>query len=253
MNRPTTLRVLIVDDESPARRRLRRLLERCDAPTLEFAEARNGLEARDALTATRYDLVFLDIHMPGLSGLELARELAGPRLVFVSAQEQHALEAFALGAADYLLKPITEARVQACLDRVARPLAQAGPSAEQLNALLTQLTPQVASAPPTRISARDGDTTRVFSLGEISHFQSADKYTAFVVDGREYLLDESLSQLEERLGTAGFARVHRSALVNLDWVSALHHDGGTVEVQLRGGERLAVSRRLLAGLKSRLG
>ena len=258
------LRVLIVDDEAPARRRLARMLGRLpDAPKVEIAaEASDGLEALERLADTpALDLAFLDIDMPGLDGLRLARLGLDklPKVVFVTAHNEHALAAFEVGAIDYLLKPVTKARLAQTLDRVQAQLeARAKDELVELVELRAALARLTAPAPapattPVRVAVREGSTTRLIPADRIEHLWAADKYTAFIHEGREQLLDESLSELELRLGPTGFVRVHRKALVNLEAVTALYSEGGRVEVELRSGARVDVSRRMAGELRRRLG
>lgn len=253
MSPPPTLRVLVVDDEAPARRRLIRMLERLDAIEL-VGEAEDGEAALAAIRAHAPTLVFLDIHMPGLDGLALARDADLPPFVFVTAHDQHALAAFEVGAADYLLKPVARERLAEAVERVRARLTapvDAGELAE-LRATLARLVDRRPAPGPTRITTRVGGTTRLFDVDEIGRFHASDKYTLFRHDSDEHVLDESLSELELRLGERGFVRVHRSELVNLAWVVAVHVEGGGASVELRDGQRAAVSRRMLAEVKRRL-
>jgi two-component system LytT family response regulator len=245
------VRVLVVDDEPLARRRLIRLLEAM--PDVSLAgEAGNAQTALEQIRASRPDLVLLDIRMPGLSGLELAaseRDL--PPIVFTTAYDQYAVEAFEVSAVDYLLKPVEPERLVAALDKVrrrTRPSELAG-----LHSLLEKLERQVDRPGPTRISARRAGTTRLFEAHEITRIHASQKYALFVREGFEFVLDESLSTLEAQLAGEGFFRVHRAELVNLSHVRALHSEDGAVSVELSDGQVAPVSRRNVAALKQRLG
>ncbi len=231
------MKVLVVDDEEPARRRLVRMLKRLD--DVEVAGvAGDGEEALALIRERDPELILLDIDMPEMDGLELAEEPGMPPIVFTTAHAEHALRAFEVAAVDYLLKPISRERLAAAIERVRtrEPKSQAPESGDSL-----------------RITARNGTTVHVIEAREITRFHAEDKCTVFEHGGRELLLDDSLSALEQRLGVHGFFRAHRSELINLAAVVALHMDGGSTTVELRDGSRAAVGRRMVTRLKQRLG
>jgi DNA-binding LytR/AlgR family response regulator len=242
------MRILVVDDEPLARARLRRMLAGIEG-VVPVGEAGSGREALDKLAELTPDCVLLDVRMPGMDGLEVAKATEVP-VIFTTAHDAYAVDAFELAAVDYLLKPVRRERLLRALEKV-RQGATAGRA--HLEALLAQL--HAASGKPavTRISARRGDAVHLFDPSEIVRFRAADGYTSFQRDGREFLLDESLNQLEERLAPLGFLRVHRSELVRLDAVRALHGELGSTLVELSDGQRALVSRRLVADLRRRLG
>ncbi|MEM7152404.1 MAG: LytTR family DNA-binding domain-containing protein [Myxococcota bacterium] len=230
------MRVLVVDDEAPARRRLVRMLQRMDG--VEVAgEAADGEEALNMVRASPPDLLLLDIDMPQMDGLELAEEPSLPPVVFTTAHAEHALRAFEVDAVDYLLKPISK-------DRLAEAIARAR---------ARTAAPDPAASGPPRITARDGATVHVIDAAQITRFHAEDKYTVFTHAGRELVLDDSLASLEKRLSAHGFFRTHRSELVNIHAVVALHADGGSTRVELNDGSHAAVGRRLVTELKRRLG
>jgi DNA-binding LytR/AlgR family response regulator len=245
------LNVLVVDDEPLARRRLIRLLTRL--PDVEVAgEAGNGEEALERIRDLDPDVVLLDIRMPGMDGLQLVvenREL--PPIIFTTAYDQYAVQAFEANAVDYLLKPVQADRLGAALEKVRK--IRSSLDAGRLNTLLEQLVESRDSGGTPRVTARSGKTIRVFDAGEISRFHASDRYTVFRHDGTEYVLDDSLNALEERLAHSGFARVHRSELVNLNHVKALHLEEGASEVSLADGQTAPVSRRMVGELKRKLG
>lgn len=233
------MRVLVVDDEEPARRRLVRMLERLGGIEV-VGEAGDGEQALALVRERAPELLLLDIDMPEMDGLELA-ELPGlPPVIFTTAHAEHAVRAFEVAAVDYLLKPIARERLAEAIERARARMGRvmaASPVAEPL----------------TRITARSGGTVHVIDASEITRFHATDKVTIFVHEGRELVLDDSLSALEERLGPHGFFRTHRSELVSLAAVKALHTEGGSTHVELRDGSRAAVGRRVVAELKRRLG
>jgi two-component system response regulator AlgR len=244
----SALQVLVVDDEPLARARLRTLLGDCKAPpAVAAAEAANATEAMEQLRRGRFDAALLDIHMPGADGLALARALRemadAPAVVFVTAYAEHAVAAFELEAVDYLTKPVRGERLQAALQKVERHLqARRGPG---------PLEPQEVLVIQDR-----GRTERV-PLAEVLYFKAELKYVTVRTAARSYILDGSLSELEERHG-AQFLRVHRNALVSRRAVRALEkHDdpeeGEGWAVRLNGiEESLAVSRRQLSAVREAL-
>jgi DNA-binding LytR/AlgR family response regulator len=259
------MNVLIVDDEPLARRRLRKLLARF-SEVVVVGEAEHGIAALALLSEEPPDLVLLDIDMPGIDGLAVARALPeGVQLVFTTAHREHAHEAFRLAAADYLLKPIDETLLGEALARVRGRLqaaklcatAHVSSGSETLarspSEQSTSARRGAQAADLVRIAARSGGVVELLDPARIRRLYAADKYTLCVLDGREYVLDETLQQLEERLRPHGFMRVHRRELVSVSRVKALWPLGSAAEVELDDGQRAEVSRRSLAELKTRLG
>jgi len=240
-----TLQLLLVDDEPLARSRLRTLLGDCRTPEAGVGgEAGNAAQAMEQLQRLRFDAVLLDVHMPGADGLALAQTLRRmpqpPAVVFVTAHTEHAVAAFELDAVDYLTKPVRLERLQTALQKVERLLqARAGAAA--------------ATVPEVLLIQDRGRTERV-PLSEVLYFKAELKYITVRTAGRSYILDASLSELEER-HAAHFLRVHRNALVSRRAVRALekHYDpeeGEGWAVRLNGIEDLlAVSRRQLSAVR----
>ena len=240
--RPGRLRVLVVDDEALARSRLRTLLADCVGPGADvLAEAANAVQALAALERGSFDLVLLDIHMPGADGMTLARSMAAlpaaPAVVFVTAHAEHAVQAFEINAVDYLTKPVRLERLQQALQKVER-LAQITP------ALKPDLTEE-------NLIIQDRGRTERVPLGEVVYFKAELKYITVRTVARSYVLDGSLGELEEKYARQ-FMRIHRNALVSRRAVRALvkHFDpeeGEGWAVRLNGvTELLAVSRRQLS-------
>jgi two-component system response regulator AlgR len=239
------VKVLVVDDEPPARTRLRGLL--AEIGGVEVAgEAGSGLAALELASTDPPDLVLLDVRMPGMDGLEVARHLSRlpspPAVIFTTAYESHALSAFEVCAVDYLLKPVRR-------ERLAEALARA----RQMTRTRAHDLPSEPGAARTHVSATQQGRLRVVPIAEVRYFLADQKYVSAGFPGGELLLEESLRQLEEELG-GHFLRVHRNALVALAHVEALERDDdGLHRVRLRGvSSRLAVSRRLLALVRQRL-
>ena len=219
----TRLRVLIVDDEDLARLRMRSLLADCAQPGAEVAgEAGSGAEALHWLATGSVDLVLLDINMPGLDGLQLADRLRAlphpPRIVFVTAHAGHALKAFDLDAVDYLTKPVRRARLQEALVRVAQRLERAAP------------TPAAAPAAPTAEQAvlvvSDRGRVQRVPVADILYLKAELKYVTLRTAAHAYVLDDSLSDLEQRLGDT-MLRIHRNALVARTAVAKLERRAPT--------------------------
>lgn len=242
------MKVLIVDDELPARRRIRRILERI-AGVEVIGEAADGVEASALIAASPPDLVLLDIDMPERDGVAVARAAPEVDVIFITAHAEHAVTAFDLEAIDYLLKPISEERLGKALERARARRGQQSP--EALARAIRALLP--AEPPVPRITANDGGALHIFDAREIERLTAANRYVVFHREGREYLLDESLNTLEERLGPHDFVRVHRAELVNLRRVRTLQRVAGGAELELESGALVPVSRRLLGELERRLG
>ena len=242
------LQVLLVDDEPLARSRLRTLLADCSAPTATVAaEAGNATQAMEQLRRQPFDAALLDIHMPGADGLALAqaiRDLADPpAVVFVTAHAEHAVSAFEIDAVDYLTKPVRLERLATALQKVERHL-QARRGAQP-------------AAPEEVLIIQDRGRTERVPLAEVLYFKAELKYITVRTAGRSYILDGSLSDLEER-HKGQFLRIHRNALVARRAVRSLekHYDpeeGEGWAVRLTGvDESLAVSRRQLTAVREAL-
>lgn len=251
----TRLKVLIVDDEDLARLRMRSLLADCASPAAEVAgEAGSAAEALHWLSANQADLVLLDINMPGLDGLQLAERLRAsvrpPRIVFVTAHAHHALKAFEIDAVDYLTKPVRRARLQEALVRVAQRLDRA-PAAPPRP-------PEPAEQPVLVVSDR-GRVQRV-PVADILYLKAELKYVTLRTPAHAYVLDDSLSDLEQRLGDV-MLRIHRNALVARTAVTKLERraptdgdgDGEGWAVQVGATQEwLQVSRRQLTQVRELL-
>jgi DNA-binding LytR/AlgR family response regulator len=242
------LRALVVDDEPVARRRLVRMLGRIGRVEV-IGEAGDGSEALERIRALGPDVVLLDIRMPGLDGLALASTATElPPIVFTTAYDELAVQAFEVAAIDYLLKPIGEARLIEALERVRHHLRAA--DLERLGPVLQHLA-QRTGAP--RIAAHRGSTTHLFDPREISSFRATSKYTCFEHGAERFLIDESLVELERRLAPLGFVLIHRSVLVRIDSIAALRSSDRGWVADLGDGTTVPVSRRRVTALRLALG
>jgi two-component system, LytTR family, response regulator AlgR len=237
------IKVFIVDDEAPARERLRELLSdiAAEVPNQVAGEAKNGLEALERLPGSGAQVVLLDIRMPGMDGLELARHLAGleqpPAVVFVTAHDKHALEAFELNALDYLLKPVRATRLAAALKKAA---AAGAPKPDQLA--------RAADGPREYLSVAERHRIVLVPVKDIVFLRAEQKYVTVRTREREHLIEESLIALEREFN-GPFVRIHRNCLVARAAIRGFERTGGGEEeahwqVVIDGlAERLPVSRR----------
>lgn len=250
----TAATALIAEDEPLLRERLVSLLASL-WPQLEVvAQARNGREAVELFDQAQPTVAFLDVHMPGLNGIEVARCIGSrAELVFVTAFDKYAVEAFRQGAVDYLLKPIEEQRlaetVQRLRARLAGPQRASQPGWDAtLERMAAQLREQLAPRPWLKwIKASVGSTVRLIPVEQVIYVKSDNKYTMVVWEGGEALIRKTIRELADELDPERFAQVHRSAIVSLDRVSHFTHGpGDSGEVHLKGrSDRVAVSRSYL--------
>ena len=273
--RATPLRVLIVDDEALGRQRLEDLLA-SEAGVAIVGTAENGEQAIAAIRRLRPDVVFLDVQMPGKSGLDVVRAIGideMPATIFVTAYDQYALKAFDLAAVDYLVKPFDDERFEQALARARRLVAleDVDRLSERLKALLGEsrdardardarsvpAASQDASAPPQyleRIAVEMKGQVKIVPVKQIDFIEASGPYAELHVGDKVYLVRERMQTLEERLDPVRFLRIHRSAIVRLDLVETLIRGaGGDYAVQLKGGVRLKVSRSRYEELAQLLG
>jgi len=240
---------IIADDEDLPRAELRRMLASAWPELQIAAECEHGAAAIDAIDEHQPDIAFLDIRMPGRSGLDVARAASGRcHVVFTTAYDSHAVEAFDAGALDYLLKPVLAERLAHCVARLRERLAQPGPRPE-LDSLIEQLRLQrrAAGADPAArlrwISASVGDTIKMFSVDEVLFFQSDEKYTRVVTAHDEAHIRKPLKEIAEGLDGEVFWQVHRGAIVRASAIARAQRDElGRITLYLREhADRLAVS------------
>jgi two-component system, LytTR family, response regulator len=243
----------LVDDEQPAIARLTRLLAATGRVTLAGSST-DPVTALEFLRSHPVDLLFLDIQMPGLTGFELLERLdqQQPLVIFTTAYDRYALNAFDANSIDYLLKPIEPERLDRALDKAER-LSAARPDVREL---ARQLAAELGHGRKLeRIASRVGERTTILEVARVSHFVSKDKLTFALVNGREHVVDFTLGELEARLDPRRFARIHRAAIVNVTFVQELFPavDGGMLVRLKDGATALSVARDRIRDLKTRLG
>jgi two-component system response regulator AlgR len=237
-----TPRVLIADDEAPARARLRDLLDECRErfPLVIVDEARNGREVLEVLNREKVDIVLLDIRMPEMDGMEAARHIAGmaepPAIIFTTAFDAYALKAFEVNAIDYLLKPIRVERLVTALGktRAAPPISR-------------QALDAAANQPRRHLSVHERGKIHLVPVGEVLYLRAELKYVTVRTQAREFLVEESLTTLEEEFKDL-FVRIHRNCIVARNAISGFERnaeesESGWAVVIKATGEKLAVSRR----------
>ncbi|MFN3789373.1 LytR/AlgR family response regulator transcription factor [Massilia sp.] len=249
------IRYLIVDDELPGRTNLR-LAMAAHPGWLLAAECGGAASARAALAGNDVDLVFLDIQMPGQSGLALARELSRlpepPLVVFVTAYSEHAIEAFEVHALDYLLKPLDDARLAQALERAAGMLRQR--QREAYGAALRGFVDADDTRSRDAISVRSVGRIQQVKVSEILRIESAGNYVELRLAGRTVLHRITLSRLENLLAPGEFVRVHRGTIVRRSQLAGMETRGdGSYWLSLRNGDLVAVSERYAGALKAILG
>lgn len=256
------LRAYLLDDEPLAVKRLRRLLEATGR--LEIAGAASDPEEALAwLSANRVDVLFLDIQMPGISGFDLlARLPEQPMVVFTTAFDQYALKAFEVNSIDYLLKPIEPQQLERALGKLERLGAggrQEWAARADIRAVLDDLSRALRLPQPEypdRIASRLGDRVQLIELAKVTHFFARDKLTYAAAGGQDYCVDHSINELERKLDPKRFMRIHRSTMVNLEWVQEVDAwPGGGAVIRLKDAKntQLTVARDRVRALKERLG
>jgi two-component system, LytTR family, response regulator len=256
MSEKSAYRVLIVDDEQPARQRLRDLMGN-DLDVRDIMEVENGLDAVEAILQKKPDVVFLDVQMPGLDGLGVIEAIGIERMpvtVFVTAFDQHAVRAFEAAALDYVLKPYGDERMESAFSRAKARLDNE--SVREFGQSMLKLLDghRLDSTFLDRIVLRERDKTNLIRVESIDCIESAGVYVALHVGDQRIIHRAALSELIGRLDPRRFVRVHRSTVVNID--SVLHLEPashGEFDLVLRGGQRIHVSRTFRPLLEARLG
>ena len=254
------MRAFLVDDEALALKRLQRLL--AATGRVEIAGcATDPVEAIAAVLKAKPDVLFLDIEMPGMSGFQMLAKLdPQPLIVFTTAYNQYALEAFGVNSVDYLLKPVEAPQLARALDKLDRMKrgAEPRPEIQQLLDRIAELAAAGGKQPefPERIASRSGERVEFVELARVTHFFASDKLTYAATPGKNYVIDHTILDLEQKLDPRKFIRIHRATMLNLDYVHELHAwFAGRMIVRLKDEKRteLTVARDRVRALKERLG
>lgn len=246
------MRILIVDDETPARQRIKRLL--ADIAGIEIiGEAEDGVRAVELIEQERPDLVLLDIQMPGLDGFGVIETLSTPPpIVFITAYDEYAIRAFEVNALDYLLKPFSKERLEQAIQRAQVAPADGQRFAARLGPLLESLVSQGQYL--ARLAVRAPNCIRVLDVGAVDWISAEKEQTVVHVGNDTYILPRTLAELEMRLDPAKFFRTHRAAIVNLDRVKAIiPWFKGSYKLRLTTGAEVALSRAQARVLRQILG
>jgi two-component system, LytTR family, response regulator len=247
------IRAFVVDDERLAVQRLTRLLTETGRVVVA-GSATDTQEALDALGGMDVDVAFLDIQMPEMTGLELVERLNRDiPVIFTTAYDRYALEAFAVNSIDYLLKPVESSRLEKALDKLERLRGQA---ALDIRALAKQLARELAPGGKLeRVASRVGERTTVLDVARITHFFAKDKLTFAVSGGREHAIDFTMAELDAHLDSRRFVRIHRATIVNVTSVQEIYPGVDGLLVRLRDDHKteLSVARDRVRELKERLG
>lgn len=250
MEKKNKLKALVVDDETLARDLIRVYLK--DHPAIEIiGECGNGVDAVNAITALKPDLIFLDIQMPDLDGFEVLEHLkteAAPLIIFTTAYDQFALKAFEVNAIDYILKPFEKERFEQALKKVEKfsASADAALSSPKLEALLTdyhQWKKEKTTTYASRILAKNNKTVFLVNVTDIEWLEASNDYVTLHTKTEQFLLGQSLNHYESRLDPALFMRIHRSTIVNINQIAEMQpYFNGEYFVILKNGTRLKMSR-----------
>jgi two-component system LytT family response regulator len=265
MMEPAPLRAYLVDDEPLAIERLTRLLAPIEGLTIAGSanDPARALEFLAGDEGAAIDVLFLDIQMPGMNGFELLSRLAEqPFVIFTTAYDQYALQAFEVNSIDYLLKPVDTEQLMRAVHKLERVRPVEKPEWQQngeLPALLAKLAASLRGERPEyprRIASRVGERISFLDLDTVTHFAAHDKLTYAVVNGRQHCVDQTIVELERRLDPARFLRIHRGALVNVDCIQEVNTwFAGKIIITLKDAQhtQLQVARDRVRVLKSRLG
>lgn len=252
------MKAFLIDDELLAISRLQRLLEE-DGRIDVVGSSSNPQQALGDFRRSEADVLFLDIEMPGMSGFNLLEQLGSPDplVVFTTAYEQYALEAFKVNSIDYLLKPIEAPQLSRAIGKLQR-IRLGTETRGNVDALLKQVRSMLEHPKPeylARVASRTGGRVEFIDVGTVTHFYAEDKLTFAVTEAKEYALDMSISELEQRLSPKQWIRIHRSRLLNIDAVKELRSwFGGKLLVKLKDGKtELQVARERTAAVKTKLG
>ena len=249
------LSAYVLDDELLARERLARLLS-AETRLRVVGSSTDPVIAIGQIDELKPDLLFLDIQMPEIDGFSVLRRLQWqPLVIFTTAYDQYALQAFETNSVAYLLKPVDPTKLARAIDKIEAIRSGQRP-APDISALLSQLATKLTPAYPERISSRSGDRIEFIDLSRVTHFYAEDKLTFAATDAKAYIIDQTITELEGKLDPSRFFRIHRSTLVNLAAVAELYtYFGGKLMLRLKGAKRteLMASKDRARELREKLG
>jgi len=254
------MRAFLVDDEPLALKRLSRLLAETNRVQIigQESDAADALEKLNALDRNSLDVLFLDIQMPELNGFELLSKLNWqPLVVFTTAYDRYALQAFEVNSIDYLLKPVEPEKLERALNKLQK-LPTSGEGQADFQKAFKQITDFWQTAHkdyPTRVASRIGGRTRFIELAQVTHFFAEDKLTFAATAAGNFIVDRAINDLERELNPQKFVRIHRATLLNLDFVEEINSwFGGRLAVKIKDGKRtqLTVARERVRDLKEKL-
>mgnify|MGYP000922925836 CR=1 FL=1 len=233
-------KVILIDDEAPARQLLREYLT--NHPELIIVgEANNGVDAVRLIKELRPELIFLDVQMPGLTGLEVLTYLDElPLIIFSTAFDQYALKAFELHAVDYLLKPYTRERFEAAITHLNKRLHQPQQAVLQLTQAMVD--EKDKNAYPSKILVAKGNKLVAVSVADIQYISAEGDYSSLITDGQRFLSQYGIGQIEIKLNPQLFLRIHRSTIININYVKEVFREGHTYDVRMQNGDVVRVSR-----------
>jgi len=241
---------LIIDDEAPARKLLRTHLDEIDVIDV-VGECRDGIEGLKSIQNLQPRLIFLDIHMPRLDGLEMLELIEEPpEVIFITAYDQYAIRAFEQNAIDYLLKPFEANRLLAAIQKVEARMAS-GKQAHLTNAIRETIVPGHAAL--SRIVAKTGHKIRVIEIEEIIFIEAQDDYVMFYLEQEKYLKQQTMRYYENHLSEEKFIRIHRSYIVNIQYVNSIDlNEKDSYFIKLKDGRSIPVSKSGYANLRDKL-
>jgi DNA-binding LytR/AlgR family response regulator len=245
------IRALIIDDEKLARLRLIRMLLRHEVIEI-VGETGNSLEAGPLIEEVQPDVIFLDIRMPQLSGFDILKRLKkSPYIIFTTAYNEYALQAFEENTVDYLLKPISEEKLKRAISKILNIIQQGRPAGIDLEKLLRSL--EKKDEIMRRFSVKIGDRIMIFADDKISYFHADDKYTFLHTEDKDFIIPFPLKELERKLDPEKFIRVHRAFIVNLENIASIHRwFGGRLLLKIKNRGEITVSAKYLKKFKEKI-
>lgn len=241
------LKVLLIDDETPARQLLRQYLSE-HTELVILGEANNGVDAVRMIKDLQPEVIFLDVQMPGLTGLEVLAHLDElPLIIFSTAYDQYALKAFELHAVDYLLKPYTKERFETAIAHLSKRIQQPQEGLRELTQAMVE--EKDNSSYPSKILVARGNKLVAVSTNDIQWVSADGDYSSLVTSGHRYLSQYGIGQIEKKLDPQFFLRVHRSSIINLNFVKELFREGHTYDVRMQNGDVVKVSRSYVPKVK----